>query len=212
MSSTAHPMRLELEHLSSEAVAQIYDALHDLKDAVLHEICLDLLWDRHATTGGDWPTREENIGDPNGQPETASLGTHVLVAFCAVGPANDPRHRVARHLAWSYEAERTREFWGWQCTCGRRTDRENHTSRLTLRWRQARPTARVWPIVMRDIPGAGHGGHQSKQIPHFQVCKYALHAEDPLHAPNTIGMQCLCGGYLGHHNLEGNSDKLLPLY
>jgi hypothetical protein len=213
-------MRAELEPLSSEAVARIYDALHDLKDTALHNTCLDLLWDRHATPGGDWPTREENIGDPNAQPETGSLGTHVLVGFCSEASARlerprreDPDHRVSRHLEWSYDtASGPRVFSGWQCTCGRRSDHPCRDQRLTLAWRQARPTARVWPIVMRDIPGAGHGGHQSKQIPHFQVCKYALHAEDPLHAPNAIGMQCLCSGYLGPYNHDAEGDKLLPLY
>ncbi len=217
----ANAMRLELDHLSSEAVAQIYDALHDLKDAVIHRVAMDLLWDRHATVGGEWPTREQDIGDPNGEPETSSLGTHTLVAFCSADPLLGARagrpdnpHRVAGHLAWAYDADlgerdgavRLRWFEEWQCTCGRRSDHPQRAQRLDLSWRQARPSARVWPVVMRDVPGAG------KPIPHFQVCRFARHAEDPLHAPNPTGMQCLCGAYLGFHSGGTPTDKFLPMY
>lgn len=198
-------MHLELSALSSEALAQIHDALHDLKDAVIHEVTLDLLWERHATTGVDWPMREATIGNPNDIDRITGLPTHMLRGSCAHGTGvEDKGHQVARRLCWSYEASRgPRTFSGWQCTCGRRSDRRSRNDSLRIVWRQARANAGVWPCVTISVAG--------RDIPHFQVCKYAAHAEDPGHAPNEIGMQCLCGGYLGRHNSDG-SDKFLPLY
>jgi hypothetical protein len=49
-------------------------------------------------------------------------------------------------------------------------------------------------------------------IPYYQVCKEARSVDDADHAPNSIGMQCLCGRYLGVHSHAGNSDKYLPAY
>lgn len=199
---TETAMRLELERLSSEAVAQIYDALHDMRDGPLRKVAMELLWDRHSTSGGDWPTREEEIGNPNGDPVRDSRGTHTLVASCA----GSITHKIWRQLSWSYEDARgTRVFREYQCNCGRRTDGRGDTL-LIIRWRQARPSWRVWPTVMRYVETAG------KEHPYLQVCRFARHVEDPMHAPNSTGMQCLCGAYLGIHNLDGNVDKLLPVY
>jgi hypothetical protein len=193
-------MRAELEKLSSEAIAQICGALHDLKDGVIRDAAHGILWDRHATPGGEWPVSEQEIGNPNDW--DSPRGKHRVVAHCSKGKAPwDPLHQVKRMLNWKYQDERgERSLSGLECTCGRRTDLEGRDHRLDLKQRQDEPTARVWPTVMRD------------SIPHYQVCKYARCADDPDHAPNVMGDRCFCGGYLGMHNTGDKTDKFMPAY
>lgn len=220
-------MRAELDKLSSEAIAQIYDALHDLKAAIVHTAALDILWDRHATPGGEWEVRDQPIGNPNeewvewekrevervreqakgaidgwGKPLPSLEPSHRVVAHCSHGKGHrDQLHQVKRSLNWKYQDERgERTRSGVECTCGRRSDLEGRERRLEFKQRQLEPTARVWQTVMM-------GG-----IPHYQVCKFARCADDPEHAPNTMGDRCLCGGYLGIHNIDDKTDKFMPAY
>jgi hypothetical protein len=199
-------MRAQLSALSSEAIAQVYDALHDCKDVVIHRAATSILWSRHAAVfadpGGKWEELEVELGNPNIDPNSAAWmrprPRHLVVAFCSLAKdQHDPIHRVRRTLNWSYNDDRgVRVFSGIECTCGARS-----SDRLFLKRRQVYPTARVWPTVM--MPDG---------IPHYQVCKNARCADDPDHAPDTVGFQCWCGAYLGTHGSGEVSDKFLPAY
>ena len=202
-----------LTEIPTRLLARVYNALHDLKDGELHEAILNLIWHRHAAIGGDWPRREDEIGDPNAEYQFAHVerAKHWLVGYCGDGPSptgrdgivkHDANHQVARKLHLEVDG---RLFDGTECTCGRRRDRESR-ARLSMKWRQVTPDAHVWPWVTLDVPGAG------RPIPHIQVCRFSRGAEDPDHAPNALGMQCLCGAYLGRHHPSGNVDRLLPAF
>ncbi len=207
----------QLALLSSAFLARLYHALDDLVDAPLHAEILNLIWSRHATAGGDWPRRQAEIGDPNARlPEPGVRRLHWLVGYCGAGPSpkgrDDDDHRGVSHDAGHLVVRRLYfvvgdwTFGGTECTCGRRSDHEiTHPQHLRVKWRQATPDVRVWPTRMIEVPGAG------RLIPHFQVCQYAKTADDPDHAPNATGMQCLCGRYLGDHGNEP-TDRLLPAF
>jgi hypothetical protein len=206
----AEAMRVQLDKISSESIAQVYDALHDCKDETIHSVALDILWSRHATVFADpgrkWEEIEMELGNPNDalhedfrEPD-AHRRRHLAVWLCALAKdQHDPLHQVRRSLNWSYNNDRgARAFVGLECTCGLR-ERPNSISGLDLKLRQVYPTARVWPMVMRD------------GIPHYQVCKRAKCADDPYHAPSALGSSCWCGGYLARHNYSGE-DQFLPAY
>jgi len=202
----------ELARLSSESIARIYDALHDLKDGDLHEACLKILWDRHATVGGDWPEGEQEAGaislvvDGVEQALTPRSRSYRVRRFCRshlkTGPG-DPSHRIARTIDWSYADPqgRQRRFHGIECACGASGERL-HIGRV----RCAPCDAHVWPVA--TIPGVNNG------YPVFVVCKYAEHAQDPLHGPGSLGDRCICGGSLGKWNEWADtptSDKYLSV-
>lgn len=213
---TTTEMYRELDRLTSEAVAQIYDALHDLKDVHVHAAALEVLWRRHARPGGEWPVRTDTIGDPTRDDFAADFEerpTHELIACCAgsQGP-RDPRHQVAMHMEWSYlEYRGKRVFAGMQCTCGRRNLHHDGPGALQLRWLQATPSAEVWPIVMVNCPDT-RAPDGIRRVPHRQVCRQAAHALDPWHAPNSVGTACLCGARLGRLDASDQPGKLLAVY
>lgn len=182
----------ELSSLSSEAVAQIHDSLHDLKHPAVARACMEVLWTRHAVIICQWPTREAVFGDPNGGTRS---GTHDLIKFCRSGShPRDSYHYPVKMLDWSYKDDRgDRRFDDIRCSCGL------ELGTIYKTW-QARPNALVWPTVFRD------------GIPHFQICRFARCADDPAHAPKSTGMTCLCGGYLGIHHPDDDTDKFLPAY
>ncbi len=196
------PVIDELAHLSSEMLADIFIGVHDLKAQDIREAIQTLIWTRHATLGGAWSVREEDIGDPLSPPYQRFLGRHQIIAYCGESlpwtqwvrggprrPAHE--HQVARMLDWGV-------FRGIECTCGRRSDRSyTDPLRLHIKWRQVTPSAAVWPVV--TIPGVA--------IPHVQVCQFSQGVEDPDHAPSENGLKCLCGAPLG-----GDTDRRLPQY
>ncbi len=183
----------ELVTLSSEALARVYDALHDLKDGGLHCAIMDLLWERHGESS-TWPCLWQDIGSATPGPARH----HLVVRHCHRGTSDkDPDHQVRRHLAWSYQDDRgTRAFDEYECTCGGRTDRTSPIGQaIFLRPRQAQASALVWPTVMRD------------GVPHFWICQFARSADDPEHAPGAYGSSCLCTARLGE-----DVAKVLPCY
>lgn len=191
-------LRENLSQLPSDVVARILDALHDLKDAELHDACRQIIWSRHATVGGEWPVVAAEIGpiclvvDGSERELQSQIRAHRLRQYCRTvrgTTPSDPAHRVARMLDWSYvDADgRPRRFHGIECACGA------PESRLHIGHVRCAPfEAHVWPTTI--IPGVNNGH------PVFVVCKYAEHAQDPLHAPNSLGDRCLCGGNLGKWN------------
>jgi|SRR5262245_13916690 len=192
---SAPEMRAELEKLPSGAICQIVNALHELKDGIVGPAALDILWDRHATPGGSWPVVECGVGNPNDWGSGPRFD-HKVVMYCEQGRVpHDVDHQVKRTLMYEELGGGRPRF---ECSCGRRTDRDL-PSRLTVKRAQAEPTARVWPLVMRD------------GVPHYQVCQRARCADDPNHAPTEFGVRCLCGATIGELNGQ-TGDKFLPAY
>lgn len=205
-------LRENLSQLPSDVVARILDALHDLKDGELHDACRQIIWSRHASVGGDWPERDADIGpirlvvDGEERELQPRIRSHRIRQFCRSvrgTKPDDPAHRVSRMLAWSYvDADgRVRPFRDIECACGASGDRL-HLGRV----RCAPFDANVWPTTI--IPGVNNGH------PVSIVCKYAEHAQDPLHAPGEIGERCICGGSLGKWNEWADvpaTDKYLPV-
>jgi hypothetical protein len=161
-------MRSELDKLSSEAIAQIRDALHDLLAAPIRRAAMACLWQRHGVAVTEWPL---------------NYHTPSQIAYCS----HSVSHAPVRHLNWSYDVEGSpRIFWEWECSCGRSTSAVDDRLRLYLKWRQVRPIARAWPIV-------AHEG-----FPHYRVCKNSTTAEDAYHAPTgELAWMCLCGATIG---------------
>jgi hypothetical protein len=204
-------IRKELAKLSSESVARIWDALHDLKDGALHNACQAIVWDRHATMGEEWPTSNADIGpislvvegiEHEWQP---GIRSHRVRSYCRTvrgTKPDDPAHKVARVLDWSYVdvQGRERRFSDMECSCGASGDR------MHLGVVRCTSEANVWPVA--TIPGVNNGH------PVFVVCKYAEHAQDPMHAPSGSGERCICGGSLGKWNEWADTpatDKYLPV-
>ncbi len=161
---TTDLMRIELDRLSSEAIAQIYDALHDLKDSAIHEAAMACLWQRHGHDVNEWPLNYHSSS---------------LIGYCSAGADHVP----VRHLFWEYDlGSKMRKFWEWTCSCGRSTSATALDQKLYIKWRQIRATCRVWPVVVRD------------GIPHYRVCRYSSTAEDAYHAPTgELACMCVCG-------------------
>lgn len=176
--SESGEMHVGLESLTSEAVARIHDALHDLKDPGLHKQCMDALWLRHGTAAHEWPVSMEQSSDPDDA--SRPFSSMSVVRFCArASSPTDPGHRPIRSLLWTYLdiGGRERTFHGLLCSCGADVERWH-------RYWQAEPSARVWPTVIRD------------GVPCYQVCTWSRGADDPAHAPRSAG-NCLCSATLG---------------
>jgi hypothetical protein len=190
-------MRAELAKLSSEAIAQILDALHDLTGMCVERPAMSLLWERHGVEANEWPSSMARL------PTVADIDDershHMLVAYC--GAPGGELHQPVRSLAWKWASggRKPRVFMGWQCSCGRVTGAETpESNRLVLKWRQVNPTATVWPVVVRD------------GIWHYRICKHSPTADNAYHAPrdryDAWGSYCLCAG-----SLTENGDKYLPV-
>lgn len=200
-------MRAELGKLSSEAIANVYLALHELTSN-LRELARDILWERHATPGGVWPLRVAIVGNPHSKKfdMTARCPEHELVGYCAAGKMpseptlhHDDEHVVRRTLEFEAAGH---DFHGIECSCGRRSDKPPGDRRLDIMWYRLRPDASVWPKVSDRAHNNG--------LPCYQVCRDAPTADHRGHAPNSTGERCLCGVRLGAYHDMGK-DKFLPV-
>lgn len=182
-------VRSQLQLLSTEVIYEILDALHDLKDGVIRPAAKNIIWDRVATLGGEWPTRVLDEGERT---------ERALIGYCGQSRPYDDEHRVARIMT----RPNGRDGYEYECRCGRRSD-INICDPLSLdiRWCQVSPSVRVWPVVFpEDGPRRGDG----TPVAFFKVCRHSRGAQDPLHAPDYSGERCLCRWPLG------DTDVLLP--
>lgn len=205
----------DLRALTSPTIARVYDALHDMKDGQLHSICMDILWERHGQDAGEWPVHQAEIGpitleiDGDRKEFLPKITSHPVQMYCRTdkrAKPNDPAHRLARRLLFSYQdcGGRERIFRHWQCLCGARTDLDSLVRGIH---RIAPLRADVWPSAV--IPGVNNG------YPVFVVCKFAQGTQDPLHAPGSLGDRCMCGGSLGIANSWNDppgTDQYLSVY
>lgn len=183
----------KLDQLPTPTLLRLYHGLHELIDQGAHRAIADILWARRGDKLEAWPTQPLSY-----LPQWVPSTDVKIISYCgkATGPA-DPEHRPTRML--TLEPEWC--FSGYECSCGRR-DHNHRGYDLDLHFKRqlSRPWAHVWST--KSIDG----------IPHFVVCKRAKHAEDIDHAPSTVGLTCICGGYMGDGNIDGRADKLLPVY
>lgn len=199
-------MRTQLALLSSEAIAQIVRALHDLKDRTVERAAMDVIWARHGVSGDvAWPTRgEARVGDPLGfwgdldpsEWRPPSVGLHTLISRCRKDPGPGI-HQVGWMLDWTFEAPTAKDphgdkFWGLECTCG-----HVHRSQHELRWRQEVARPGVWPTIL-------HNG-----IWNYWVCQSSQVCDDVNHAPSPSGSNCLCGAELRY---PPDCDDVEPQY
>lgn len=194
-------LTVELRALSTDALAQILDSLHDLKSPVCRNAIMAVFWERHAhELPGGWPVHELDILDPT-NPDLIRprvLGKHRVIRYCRA--SQGPQDALHKALLRLVVVTPSRTIVKVRCSCGREFDEYD-----LLRC-QERGDHRVWPQV--SLPDALTG----VAAKHFQICRHAKHVQDPFHAPGPGGERCLCYSQLGIHHTDGEEDRFLPVF
>lgn len=169
-------LKAGLSPLSDDLLAYIHHAQYEVTGQLIMDVVEDIIWDRHATIGGDWPV------SPPVDPEMIGQAYYFqLLYYCAkaTGP-DDPAHRPARILDVKFRGHHFGGI-GFECTCG---SRPKYSPAKQHRVSIPGWDTHVWPRVVID------------RVPYFVVCKHARYPFDLAHAPclrTTFDERCLCG-------------------